>query len=124
VVLDGVLMVHDEVVKALDRDIVSYSTSLGTDGSSSFSAGSFGQLFCIHLKTEVYHYLIALLGLNDVRRKRSMQKRFSGCMIYFGTAVNRHADGNRLGTPKQRKNGLKSVPPSCLMRSQTINGMA
>jgi hypothetical protein len=53
VMRDGVLLDHEQVVKLLDADTVSQSNAVGVDGSSNFSAGSFGQLVMMQLKVEV-----------------------------------------------------------------------
>jgi hypothetical protein len=51
--IDGKMQLHEDVVRMLDLDTLEYSNALGVDGSSNFSAGTFGQLLTVHLKVEV-----------------------------------------------------------------------
>jgi hypothetical protein len=51
--IDGVLKPHEDVVRMLDIDTISYGDGIGANSSSSFTVGAFGQCVFLELKVEV-----------------------------------------------------------------------
>ena len=64
--VDGQLHSHEEVVRALNRDTVSYSNALGVDGAQNFYAGTFGQYMMLQMKVERAKYETGIRWIHDL----------------------------------------------------------
>lgn len=58
--IDGKIISYEEVVAALEEDIISYDTSLGVQCSSRFGAGPFPQTVTFHMQVELKKFEIAV----------------------------------------------------------------
>lgn len=67
--IDGLLLSHEQVISALDRDLVAYGNSVGVNGGSCFSVGSFSQVLAVSVRVEKEKYLLAAKWLHSVLTK-------------------------------------------------------
>eukprot|EP00735_Rhodelphis_limneticus_P001237 TRINITY_DN1181_c0_g1::TRINITY_DN1181_c0_g1_i1::g.17267::m.17267 TRINITY_DN1181_c0_g1::TRINITY_DN1181_c0_g1_i1::g.17267 ORF type:complete len:1164 (-),score=310.45,sp/P48053/YPD1_CAEEL/31.93/2e-112,sp/P48053/YPD1_CAEEL/26.11/5e-15,Peptidase_M16_C/PF05193.16/1.7e-15,Peptidase_M16_C/PF05193.16/29,Peptidase_M16_C/PF05193.16/3.4e+03,Peptidase_M16/PF00675.15/7.9e-09 TRINITY_DN1181_c0_g1_i1:232-3723(-) len=63
---DGSIMPLEEVVRALEAETVSHSSSLGFDGTRNFECGLFGNLAQVSVKCEGARYMRAVQWVRDI----------------------------------------------------------
>ncbi|KAJ5072464.1 presequence protease [Anaeramoeba ignava] len=62
----GELISHEQVVSKLEKDTISYSNSVGFEGSQNFSCGAFGQLVILQIKCESAKYRLGIEWIRDI----------------------------------------------------------